>query len=509
MSTTPDDEGTSTTRPGKERSRFAAIVGRTTGGLWALMRKGVTLLAVALLVAVGIRAYQSTQGPPLRPWHTTAPDEPSAKEIAKGDWRAYVAAEDRMFAKLHSELARKLEKGDRTPVNRYYDPSMASPAAFGHDWNRSFVLEPAGPPRGVVVMLHGLTDAPYSMLSLAQLYRQHGFVAIVPRMPGHGTVPAGLTREGRTEWKAAMTMAMAEARRRAEDRLPIHLVGYSNGGALALFHVMERVGRGERSEVSHIVLVSPMIEISRFARFAGLAGAPAVLGRFAKAAWLDLLPEFNPFKYNSFPVRAARESFLMTQDLRTAMDGVVRQGRMAQMPPILAFQSVVDDTVDPQGVVRLFDALPANGSELVLFDVNRSNVIAPMLRGAATDWPTRLLEAPPRRYTLTMIGAASGNDASVLARTRGAGASSVQEQPTGLTYPQDVFSLSHIALPFSADDPLYGIHPSGRRVLQLGAIAVRGERNVLVVSQNSLGRLSHNPFHAYMLGRVAAKMGDQ
>ena len=91
-----------------------------------------------------------------------------------------------------------------------------------------------GAASGVVVLVHGLTDSPYSMRSLAELYRQHGFIAIVPRMPGHGTVPAGLTREGRKEWKAAVEMAMAEARRRAGGRLPVHLVGYSNGGALAI-----------------------------------------------------------------------------------------------------------------------------------------------------------------------------------------------------------------------------------------------------------------------------------
>jgi alpha-beta hydrolase superfamily lysophospholipase len=68
--------------------------------------------------------------------------------------------------------------------------------------------------------------------------------AIVPRMPGHGTVPAGLTREGRKEWEAAVDMAMAEARRRSADCLQVHLVGYSNGAALAMLHVMRRIESG-------------------------------------------------------------------------------------------------------------------------------------------------------------------------------------------------------------------------------------------------------------------------
>jgi hypothetical protein len=40
-----------------------------------------------------------------------------------------------------------------------------------------------------------------------------------------------------------------------------------------------------------------------------LAGLAAIFPTFAKAAWLSILPEFNPFKYNSFPVNAARQSF--------------------------------------------------------------------------------------------------------------------------------------------------------------------------------------------------------
>ena len=37
---------------------------------------------------------------------------------------------------------------------------------------------------------------------------------------------------------------------------------------------------------------------------------------FAKAAWLDLLPEYNPFKYNSFPVNGARQSYQLTVALQ-------------------------------------------------------------------------------------------------------------------------------------------------------------------------------------------------
>ena len=511
MALTPNDEDPSLqpAARGDENSPRRVFARRVIVGIGGLARKGATAVALAILMVVGIRAYQSTQGPPLRPWHTIVPTELSADAIAHGGWQTYLAAEARMFDQLHQRLLSEQEPGDRTPLNRYYDASFVSPAAFGRDWNRSFVLEPSGNATGVVVLLHGMTDSPYSMRNLAELYRQHGFIAIAPRMPGHGTVPAALTREGRKEWEAAVEMSMAEATRRADGHLPVHLAGYSNGGALALLHVMRRIERGESSDVDRVVLISPMIEVSGAARYVGLAGLPAMFGRYAKAAWLDLLPEYNPFKYNSFPVRAARESYLVTDALQTVMEKVAQQRRMAEVPPVLAFQSVVDDTVNARGVMtRLFDQLPANGSELVLFDVNRRRGMDPMLSAAKTDWPRTALQASPRRYTLTIVGAASEDDPTVVARSRPAGARAMREQPTGMNYPADVYSLSHIALPFPSDDPLYGNRPSGRRILQLGAIAVRGERNTLVVSQDSLSRLSYNPFYAYMAARIAAPVVD-
>ncbi|MDR0184201.1 alpha/beta hydrolase [Lysobacter arvi] len=479
------------------------LIRRSIGGLGTFARRlllGVLLLAVAL---VGIRAYLSTQGPPLRPWQTLVPGEADADAIANMGWADYVKAEAAMFDDVHRRLRAKLEPADRTPLNRYHDESLASPLRFERDWNRSFVLEPEGEPRGVAVMLHGLTDSPYSMRSLAQLYAAHGYVALVPRLPGHGTVPAGLTREGRKEWNAVVDLAMREAQRRAGPDRPIHLVGYSNGAALALLHQLRRIERDQPSDVERIVLLSPMIEVNRFARYAGLAGVPAFFTRYAKSAWLDLLPEYNPFKYNSFPVRAARESYLVTADLQRALEAVSRQQRMDRLPPVLAFQSVVDDTVSARAVMqRLFDALPDNGSELELFDVNRSRVLAPMLRPAATQWTNEILQRP-RDYTLTVLGVASQDDASVLARSRAAHAGAIAAQPIGLAYPAEVYSLSHVALPFADDDPLYGLHPKGTGGLRLGAVAVRGERNGLLVSQDALSRLGSNPFHAYMLSRIA------
>ena len=111
---------------------------------------------------------------------------------------------------------------------------------------------------------------------------------------------------------------------------------------------------------------------------------PAILPAFAKTAWLANLPEFNPFKYNSFPVNGARQAFLLTRAVQQQIHRQARDDRLVKLPPILTFQSVLDSTVSAGAVVsELYGRLLANGSELVLFDVNRHAKLGLLVRPAA------------------------------------------------------------------------------------------------------------------------------
>src|SRR3546814_2784870 len=103
-----------------------------------------------------------------------------------------------------------------------------------------------------------------------------------------------------------------------------------------------------------------MIGVTRFARCAGLAGLPAILPAFAKAAWLSIVPEFNPFKYNSFPINAARQSYELTQALQNGLAARQRDGGLARLPPVISFHSVLDFTVSTRALIN---ALYARRSE--------------------------------------------------------------------------------------------------------------------------------------------------
>ncbi len=479
--------------------------------MWIMVKKAAKwsalLLGLLLAVFLGVRIYDSQRGLPLDVWHVYAPEELSREEIETADWTRYLEREDALFHWLAENVSGKLTPEERVPFNRYFEGSPVYPERFKQNWNRSYVMEPAGPPAGAVVLLHGLTDSPYSLRHIAAHYRDRGYVVVAIRLPGHGTVPAALTEVDWGSWLAATRLSVREARRRAPAPLPLHVVGFSNGGSLALKYALDALENNELPQADRLILISPMVGVTRFARFAGLAGLPAVLPAFAKAAWLGVMPEFNPFKYNSFPVNGARQAYRLTDALGTQIATLERSGRLVGLPPVLTFQSVMDFTVStPSVLTGLYDRLPQNGSELVLFDVNRNEKFGPLLRASAD---AKLSEiAPPgvRKYRLTIIENAGEGTDEAQERVIETGQTEERLRRLRLSYPKGVFSLSHVALPFPVTDALYGLTPDKSEDfgVTLGAIAPRGERGTLIVSLDALLRMSSNPFFPYLIERIGA-----
>ncbi|WP_083851204.1 alpha/beta hydrolase [Pusillimonas noertemannii] len=197
------------------------------------------VIAVVAVTLLGVRLYTMQQGPALELWHTYLPDELHARKLDKMSWREFVQHEDRLFEAVRQHVNARIESDDRVEGNRYFDGAKVNPGHFAHDWNRSYVLTPEGEPVGAAVLLHGLTDSPYVLRHIARHYQSVGYVVVAIRLPGHGTVPASLTDVGWHDWLAATRLAVREARRRVPAPRPLHMVGFSNGGALALMHSMQ------------------------------------------------------------------------------------------------------------------------------------------------------------------------------------------------------------------------------------------------------------------------------
>jgi hypothetical protein len=164
----------------------------------------------------------------------------------------------------------------------------------------------------------------------------------------------------------------------------------------------------------------------------------------------------------------------------------------------------VDATVSAPALVRgLFGRLPPGERELVLFDLNRVAGMEPIYRTDPRAGIDALLADPGRAYTVTLLTNADEGSRDLVVRRAGPGETGGTVTAAGLAWPKGVYSLSHVALPFPPDDPLYGGDGAGRSPgVQIGNLVLRGERGVLQIGASGLLRLRWNPFHGYMRQRV-------
>ena len=478
--------------------------------LWRWLRR---LLFAALFLVVGLVAGGALNArlrqPDLKPWHTTVLDDLTAADMDRDfTYAQYAARENELFTEVRAVDA-AIAPADRTPVNRFNSGSRSHPLTGGRDWNRSYETEPAAI-RGGALLLHGLTDSPYSMRATAEVLSGQGIYSLSMRMPGHGTLPSGLTTATWEDWLAAVRVGARHVRSRIPEGAPLILVGYSNGGALALKYALEAIDRPEDPRVAKVILMSPMVGVTPAARLAWWISLLGHVPYFEKAKWIDVLPEYNPYKYVSFAANAGNQTSRVTRALYADLDRLGAAGKLGQLPPILTFQSIVDATVSAPAIVfSLYEKLPANGSELVLFDVNHLSGVDEFVQPDDRTLAERFLSASARPYRRVVVTNASSDTREVEARIVEAGATALTRQPLALSWPADVFSLTHIAVPFTVDDPLYGlIAPTApSAIVPLGRLSPRGEKGVLTLATDALMRLSSNPFFPFVADRIGQWLG--
>jgi alpha-beta hydrolase superfamily lysophospholipase len=466
----------------------------------ALMRLVSRVLFGAILVVFTImliRAFDARRLPDLQPWHTVR-FEDDFRAIAGGnaDWKEFLRVEDRVFEELETDVV--VDTGDQ--ASRFSRGSRFYPGGFEQNWNRSFELAPADP-WAAIVLVHGLTDSPYSVRAAAEIFRDMGIHVVAPRMPGHGLAPSALIEITRQDWMAAVKVAIRRARAVVGPDAPLLVGGYSNGGALVTKYTLDALEDPLLEIPDQVYLFSPAIGITAFARVASWHTLLAAIPYFEKFRWESILPEFDPYKYNSFPKIAGHESWMLAGEIRRQTERLQAQGALARMPPILCFQSLADATVLTEAIVtQLFDRLSAPNSELVLFDVNRFDRLGDFLSPHYPAMLERLIGEATPSYALTIVTNGQSTTEEVVARTRVPGGGEKGDQPLGLRWPAQIYSMSHVAIPFPVEDPWYG---AGNATIQtLGNLNPKGERNVLRVPLSQFARLRYNPFFPYIKARI-------
>jgi len=473
------------------------------------MLKRVSLyLAVAMLGfvvgVVGLYVHKIRSGPCLEPWHTEELkvefDALRGGEILTfGD---YLAMEDELFAQLDERVYSQVGTGPAYGLIRYSSGSRSDPSRWERNWNRSFEM-PAESPAGGVLLLHGMSDSPYSLRALGQVLQEEGYWVVGLRLPGHGTIPSGMKTVRWEDMAVAVRLGLAHlASKVGPDS--IHIVGYSTGAPLALDATLEALDGGPVPLPKSLVLISPAIGVTPAAALAKWQGRLAVLPGLDKAAWTGVEPEYDPFKYNSFTANAGDLVFRLTQRVVQAVESRSAVAPIADFPPTLAFLSTVDATVSADAVIdNLLEHLAPGRHELVLYDINRDRVAESVLVSDPGPLTRRLMGDDKLPFALTLISSESGDSDQLVRFRKRPQSAVVSTEPMDTAWPRGMISLSHVALPFPPDDPLYGQGPAPdeNRVF-LGSMDVRGERGLLRFPASWLMRQRHNPFFDYQEKRV-------
>jgi len=463
-------------------------------------------IAGGLIMAIIGFVWYLEDRPDLKIWHTAGLDEEFTVASDAHNFREYLELEARLFAQLKELVLDRIEPEDRHLINRFHRGAMADPQHWSPNWNRSFELSSPAPKAGVL-LLHGMSDSPYSLRSLGQRLHEEGVWVIGLRLPGHGTAPSGLLTITGPDMAAAVRLAIRHLKDRIGER-PLFIVGYSNGGALAVDYALTTLTEPELPAVDGITLISPSIGVTGIAAFAVWQARLGHLLGLPKLEWSDIAVEYDPFKYGSFAVNAGDVVYRLTLRIQSQLDTMAANGSLNRLPPILAFQSVVDATVSTPALVDgLFNRLPPGKHELVLFDVDRSDEIKPILVGDPEAAVAALVGDEDLTFTVSLITNENSDSINVVARKWLAGASMFTETSLGEEWPRGVFSLSHVALPISPADPLYGeTQPIDPSILYLGNLALRGERGIFRVPAADMLRQRWNPFYAYLEERILRSM---
>jgi pimeloyl-ACP methyl ester carboxylesterase len=479
--------------------RFSKYLG------WWLLGFAGGLLVLSLVWAQGL--------PNLQFWHKRSVVDEYILELDNLVGRSiseYLAHEDVIFDEMAVLINKNAALTKDTPLSRYNPTSRSNAANYPIDWNRSFYFN-SNEESGLAVLAHGLSDSPYSTRGIGELLHRESFDVFGLRVPGHGTMPGVLQHTRWEDFRYAFELAVDGMVRSAADKKPLVLVGYSNGSALAVDYAIRHI----QGEVPHrpdlLILVSPSIRVSAIAKFARFQRWVSYIPGLGKLSWLSNQMEFDPYKYNSFPVAAAEEINSLTARIRSSLETLDASNELGSFPRTIVFQSAVDATIPASSVIDdLMLRRPAgSGDELVLFDVNREAGYAEFINSSHEKLLASLETRNDLPFTYTLITNRNKNTLEAVAKTKSAGTSVIHSEDTGLYWPKNVFSLSHVALPFPPDDPIYGVdNPRDDNKVNLGSIDARGERGVLMVSMDQLYRLRYNPFFSYMEDRITNSLRD-
>lgn len=479
--------------------------------IFKIVGYGVVTVIVIFFTVLIYRGISARKMSDLEPWHDISDLEDNLTQASYNDFSEYLAAENQFLATIQNDVT----IDETTSFNRYARNNKSSPYVDSDNLNASFEFLPDEEIKGGVLLVHGLTDSPYHLKAIGGIFSDNGFYVIGLRLPGHGTIPGGLLNVTWEDWYSSVKFGARMVLEKIENRRgsKFYVGGFSTGGALTLRYFLEtsseklNVSPVEKHRVpDKLLLLSPAIGVDPFAEILDWHQIISWMPWFKKFKWLEIGPEYDPFKYTSFAKNAGDQIYDLTKANQKLIEEIARNESIKEkLHPIYAFQSSVDATVKSDKLVDMYGKIASKESELFLFDINRlaetfinddvekdnlldsekiKNMIAKVW--LISNKPKADGDGYEKNVAIKLISNLPDSDSQ---------AEKEFGRLEGLEWPENVFALSHVCIPISPDDLVYG------RDSMLGGINAKGEKGVLLIADD-LARLRYNPFFQLIKDRL-------
>ncbi|MCW2786351.1 MAG: esterase [Marmoricola sp.] len=188
----------------------------------------------------------------------------------------------------------------------------------------------AGGRRVGVLLSHGFTGSPASMVPWGQYLADQGFAVAVPLLPGHGTTWQEMTSTRFDDYYAALEQEFQKLRARTDV---VVVAGLSMGGCLAI-----KLAEQHQREVAGLVLVNAAVASTNKQLLAlpvmkHLVKAFPAIGNDIKK------PDVLEYAYPKTPLKPLASMVAAWKQVRADLPRI--------SAPVLLFRSADDHVVDP------------------------------------------------------------------------------------------------------------------------------------------------------------------
>ncbi len=227
-----------------------------------------------------------------------------------------------------------------------------------------FLLFPAKENGRAVITVHGFLASPVEVRGLADKMVDQGYIAVGPRLAGHGTSPADLRTRSWEEWLENVNRAIDIARGYADD---LFIAGFSTGAALTLL----AAANSPKSVRGIAAISTPIAFQDKSMMFVSMLHSANQLFNLITddglKAYVNNTPEHADINYCSIPIHGLNELKQLIPEVKNALPKI--------KIPTLILQGDEDPIVKPDSAQYIYDALQTDTKSLEMITSKRHGIV--------------------------------------------------------------------------------------------------------------------------------------